>query len=130
MSHPWAWAVGLVVLSLIPLCLMGLGVNFSSAGSMPTSEELVVLPAGALADATHAALRGSFTHTLLEWTAVCAATFVALLAFVHFRLTREALVPIIGVAIVCAGGMDAFHTFAADRLIHAQEDNRSLIPFT
>ena len=26
--------------------------------------------------------------------------------------------------------MDAFHTFAADRLIHAVADNKNLIPFT
>ncbi len=78
----------------------------------------------------HLALRGSFTHTLLEWSALCAAIFVGILAFVQFRLTRESSLPIIGMALMCAGAMDAFHTFAADRLIHAVADNRDLIPFT
>jgi methyl-accepting chemotaxis protein len=33
-------------------------------------------------------------------------------------------------ALFCAGMVDAFHTLAADRLIPAVADNRSLIPFT
>ncbi len=53
-----------------------------------------------------------------------------MLAFVHFRLTNEPSLPVIGMAMACAGGMDAFHTLAADRLIDAVADNRDLIPFT
>ena len=66
----------------------------------------------------------------MEWTAVCVAAFVILLAFVHYRLKNEPSVPIIAVALVCAAGMDAFHTFAADRLISAVADNQDLIPYT
>jgi signal transduction histidine kinase/ActR/RegA family two-component response regulator len=80
--------------------------------------------------ALQAAVRGSYTHTLLEWTALCAAIFVCLLAFLQYRLTREASLPIIGVALLCAGTMDAFHTLAADGLISTVADNRDLIPFT
>ncbi|MBN4058851.1 PAS domain S-box protein [bacterium AH-315-J04] len=76
------------------------------------------------------ALKGSFTHTILEWTAVCSAAFVVVLAFMQFRLTREPSLPVIGVALACAGAMDAFHTLAADRLIESVADNRNLIPFT
>lgn len=61
---------------------------------------------------------------------MCAAAFVALLAFVQYRMTREPSLPVIGVALLCAGAMDAFHTLAADRLITTVADNRDLIPFT
>ncbi|HEY9658880.1 MAG TPA: MASE3 domain-containing protein, partial [Allocoleopsis sp.] len=38
--------------------------------------------------------------------------------------------PILGVTLLCAGVMDAFHTLAADRLLEAVADNQNLIPFT
>ncbi len=90
---------------------------------------------GISADATfqeyaYLALKGSFTHTILEWTAVCSAAFVIVLAFMQYRLTKEPSLLVIGVALACAGAMDAFHTFAADRLIEAVADNTNLIPFT
>ncbi len=75
-------------------------------------------------------LAGSFTHTLLEWSAFLAALFTVFLAFMHFSMKRDVTTPIIGVALFCAGFMDAFHTLAADRLIEAVADNRNLIPFT
>jgi signal transduction histidine kinase len=76
------------------------------------------------------ALSGSFTHTLLEWTAFCMAIFTVFLAFLHFKVTRHVSTLIIGVALFCAGTMDAFHTLVADRLIDAVADNRNLVPFT
>ncbi len=81
-------------------------------------------------EAAHQILRGSYTHTLLEWTAVCFAAFSGALAFIQYRLTRDPSLTAIGVALICAGSMDAFHTLAADRLIEAVADNSDLIPFT
>lgn len=78
----------------------------------------------------HQAVRGGYTHTLLEWTAFCAAVFVFCLTFMQYRLTHEPSPPILGVALLCAGTMDAFHILAANRLIEASADNRNLIPFT
>ncbi len=118
----WAWLLAL--LCAAPLLLMAVGVDFSSAGHSVSAAGLTP------ADRAHHLLRGSFTHTILEWTAVCVAAFVALLAFVHYRMRAEPSIPIIGIALVTAGVMDAFHTFAADRLIGAVADNDDLIPFT
>jgi hypothetical protein len=39
-------------------------------------------------------------------------------------------IPIIGVALLCAGFMDAFHTLAATRIIEANAQNSNFIPFT
>ena len=123
----WRWAALLLCLCGAPLVLSWLGFDFSSA---PDPHEVSRLSQENLHEAAHAVLRGSFTHTILEWTAVCVAAFVALLALVHYRLVREPSVLIIGIALACAGGMDAFHTFAADGLIHATASNEKLVPFT
>lgn len=114
--RPARWAVGLTLVCLGPGLLWLMGFDFStramridpaSAGGFSQSE---------LAEAAQAALRGGYTHTLLEWSAFCAALFACSMTFIHYRLTGELSHPIIGVALVCAGGMDAFHIFAADRL--------------
>lgn len=83
-----------------------------------------------LVDALHRRLSGSFTHTILEWSAFCTAIFTVVLAFIHFQLQRDVTTPVIAIALFCAGLMDCFHTLAADRLITAVADNRDLIPFT
>ena len=130
-SHAlWRWAAIVALLCAAPLALIGLGVDFSTAGIALSPASTDGLSAAQLKEAAFAALRGSFSHTLLEWTALCAAGFVGLLAFVQFRLTREPSLPIIGMALVCAGAMDGFHTFAANRLTSAIADNKDLIPFT
>jgi len=50
-------------------------------------------------DGTIRALSGTYVHTLLEWSATTVAAFTALLAFTHFRLKRDIVTPIIGVAL-------------------------------
>ena len=121
---------GIALFCLCPLVLLGLGVDFSTGGIPFVPEGTAQRSPAELVDTIHHALRGSFTHTLLEWTAFCAACLVAVLALVHYRLVREPSLPIIGMAMASAGAMDAFHTLAADRLIDAVADNRNLIPFT
>lgn len=102
----------------------------TTSPTSPTPVRFEELTAANFAEAAHAALRGSYVHTILEWTATCAAILVAVLSFVQYTIRRDASMPVIGVALLCAGSMDAFHTLAADRLIYAVADNRNLIPFT
>ncbi len=132
MVQRFMWVVGtvLIVICLLPLVLSFAGVNLSSAGPALTPAVVDGLTTGELGEAAHRALRGSFTHTLFEWSSVCAAAFVGLLAFVQYRQTHESSLLIIGVALMCAGAMDAFHTLAADRLSQAVASNTDLIPFT
>ena len=37
----------------------------------------------------HRSMAGSFTHTILEWSAFTTAIFTAFLAFVHFTIRRD-----------------------------------------
>jgi len=125
-----SWTIAVVAVCLLPLILMGLGVDLSSGNPPLTPKAAGQYSPGELKEAAFEALTGTFTHTILEWTAVCSALFVMILSFVYFRVTREPSLPVIGVALACAGAMDAFHTLAADRLIEAVADNKDLIPFT
>lgn len=94
----WKWAGAVTVMCLIPLSAMLMGADFSSHHTPLNADMVADMTITELGDAAHHALRGSFTHTLLEWTAFCAAVFVVVLAFVHFWLTREPSLPIIGMA--------------------------------
>ena len=116
----------MAVICAAPFLMQLLGVDFSSNSAvLPnlTTDDIGI-------DALYISLNGAFTHTILEWSAFSAALFIALLAIVHFRITREITTPIIAMALFSAGCIDAFHTLAADRLIDAVADNRNLIPFT
>ncbi|WP_424095445.1 ATP-binding protein [Moorena producens] len=125
---PLVWTV--VFICILPYLLHQLGVDFS------THQELFDLSAASewepheLHDAMHSVLSGSFVHTLLEWSAVCTAVFTVCLAFTNYSITKDPIVPIIGLSLFFAGVMDTFNTVAAEHLIDAVADNRNLIPFT
>jgi len=122
------WAI--LAICAAPFCLNLVGVDFgSSKPGFPWADAPTMAPYEKI-DAMFHTLSGSFTHTLLEWTAFLMAIFTLFLAFLHFSIKRDITTPIIGVALFCAGVMDAFHTLAADRLIESVADNRNLIPFT
>lgn len=123
----WVWAV--VVICVLPSLLNLLGVDFGSPsqtfdGSLSNTTKDKVI------DVMHYTLSGSFTHTILEWSAFCTAIFTVILSLIHFYLKADVVTPIIGVALFSSGCMDAFHTLAADRLIQGVADNQNLIPFT
>ena len=127
------WAI--VGISIFPSILNGLGIDFGSTppifnGLTITHQAYQPFADPFAEDILHQTLSGSFTHTILEWSAFCAALFTVILAFSHFSIKRDVTTPIIGVTLLCAGSLDAFHTLAADRLIDAVADNQNLIPFT
>jgi diguanylate cyclase (GGDEF)-like protein/PAS domain S-box-containing protein len=123
---PWfVWAVG--ILCALPLLLYLVGADLAQTAPPPAIESLG--PA-VLGDAMHGALAGSFTHALLEWSAFCAALVTAVLAYIHFRMTGDVTTPVIGIALLGAGCMDAFHTLAAVRLLDGAAAPTHLIPFT
>jgi hypothetical protein len=121
------WVV--VVICVLPSLLNLLGVDFGSLsqtfdGSLSNTTKDKVI------DVMHYTLSGSFTHTILEWSAFCTAIFTVILSLIHFYLKADVVTPIIGIALFSSGCMDAFHTLAADRLIQGVADNQNLIPFT
>lgn len=120
----------IVIICLLPFFLNLLGFSFASPPPPMDQTPFLGLTGYALQDRLHQTLAGSFIHTILEWSAVATAIFTVVLAFSYFHIKEDIITPIIGVTLLCAGMMDAFHTLAADRLIEGVESSQSLIPFT
>ena len=72
----------------------------------------------------------TFLHTLLEWTAFCIALFTVVLALINYRLRREPLTPILGLALLFSGGFDAFHMVVASQLLPTAAAPDDLVLFT
>lgn len=116
-------AATLLVCSLPWLCNL-FGIDFSSQSlslaSLATSD-------GFQQDHLFHTMTGAFHHALLEWSGVSVAVIAALISILHYRVYRDLAVPIMGLAVFCAGMVDAFHTLAATRLISAQAPNGDFI---
>lgn len=116
---------------ILPMLLEMLGLDFSTqAATVVPPSMLGEQNTVQLTNEIHGVLRGSFVHTILEWSAFCTGVLTAILAFVHFALDRDVATPIVGLSMFYAGCMDAFHTLAADRLITGVAASETLIPFT
>ena len=126
----WLWGGAIALACVAPLFLMAAGVDFSttSVSLMPHSTD--GLSQVDLREASHAAIRGSYTHMLFEWTATTFALFLFVLAFIRSRYTQDVSPAVIGLALIFGGAMDAFHVLAATHLIDSVADNRDLMPFT
>ncbi len=105
-----------------------IGIDFSSK-SIPLDTEKLGLNEFQSNDLFYA-LSGALHHALLEWSAVCIAVIATIFSFVHYRVKRDITVPIIGIALLCAGLVDAFHTLASMRIIRTDTFNVDFIPFT
>jgi len=121
-----AWAM-LIVCS-IPFILNLLGLDFASQKTPLDAQKVV--DGSVKADDLFYAVAGALHHALLEWTAVSISVVAALASFLHYSIRRDVTVPIIGIALLCAGLVDAFHTLAAMRIIQANAPNTDFIPFT
>ena len=126
------WLIWSVVFCCIsPYILNRCGIDFGSGATNFDPSSAAELSPTERINQLHYILSGSFTHSLLEWSAFCVALFTAILAWVHFSINRKDVVtPVLGMALFFSGCMDAFHTLAADRLIHGAADPVNLIPFT
>lgn len=119
-----------IIICALPSILVIFGADFATPEDTINLSQALESNSDRLNDILHRSLAGSFIHTILEWSAVCVAFFTVCLSFVNYRITGEVTTPIIGIALMCAGAMDAFHTLAANRLISSTVDSQNLIPFT
>ena len=120
----------ILAICLAPYTLSLLGFDFASASAPVDLHQAGELPGHQQLEVFFTRLSGAFVHTILEWTAFCIAIMTVFLAASHYFISRNLTTLVISAALFLAGCMDAFHTLAADRLIHAVADNRDLIPFT
>ncbi len=88
-----AWQVGVIALCLLPLILKkGFYVDFSFGNS-------------------------NYLHTMLEWSAFCISLFIGVFGIIHYKLKHDKVIPLISVALICAGIMDAFHILSESHII-------------
>lgn len=115
-----------LILCALPFVLRILGVDVSSAlaGSVP--QDMNSGPVGGAS----VDLGGHLVHTVLEWSAVCLAAFTALLAMLRYSLQRDATAPIVGIALLCAAALDAFHLQATHSVMHDAAQLELLTPYT
>jgi len=128
LSRQVVWSI--IAVCTFPFILVLLGVDFGSQGVALDPYAVQNMAKSTFVDGMFYHLTGAFHHALLEWAAFAVAIFTVVLAFSHYRITKDVTTPIIGVALFSAGCMDAFHTLAAARLIEAVAPNQDLIPFT
>ncbi len=102
---PKSVVIGILVLSVLPLLLSLVGVDFSIT-STDLRGQFVPRP-----------LEGSYIFTLLTWTGAVMAGLTVFIAFLHYGITGDVTIPIIGVALFCAGMMDAFQVLVTTGLV-------------
>ncbi|WKB81646.1 ATP-binding protein [Cellulophaga omnivescoria] len=122
--------VTLLVICISPFLLQLAGVNFGSVNVILNANGDMVNLNHTTQDLAFTHLRGTFTHLILEWTAICIAIATAVLAFIQYRITNNPTTPIIGGALLCAGFIDGFHALAAIKIINPATDNENFLPFT
>lgn len=130
-----SWALIVAMLCALPLLLTAFGVDFSTTNfstanitmDPQSAQPQENLPPNVLA---LQALRGTLSHTLLEWSSVCAALFLTVLCFTRYQTSNDTSLAVIGTALFCTGVMDAFHSFAADQLIQSASAHAVFIPYS
>ena len=124
----WKFFYIVLLLSITPFILNLFGIDFASN---TVSLDVEKMATGKItANDQFYALKGALQHVIMEWSAVSIAFIAALASFLHFYRNGDLTVPIIGLALLCAGITDAFHTLAATRIISASAPNSDFIPFT
>ncbi len=126
--HKHRFLLLVLIVSTTPFILNLLGFDFASQ-SINFLEIRDKLSEVTPDDKFHA-IKGGLHHALLEWTAVSIALVAGFASFLHYYRHHDISVPIIGLALLCAGFTDAFHTLAATRIISANVPNTDFIPFT
>ena len=111
-TYPRSLVAAVIALCVTPALLMGAGVDFG----------LHVRPLGA--DSPPLLVLG-----LLEWSAFCGALFTAVGALAYYLVRHDVVTPIIGVTLLAAGLLDAYHVYATTALVSAGASIDDFVPF-
>ena len=122
-SFPAIFLVAVCIVSLIPISLNLLGVDFASV--TPSAEHDHTRQ-----DILFHSVTGGLHHALMEWSSVSIAALTVMLSFANFRVSQNVIIPILGLAFFASGLMDAFHTLGALRIFDTLAENEDYIPFS
>ncbi len=73
---------------------------------------------------------GRFVHVILVSLSIPIAFLTVVLAFVDYSIKKDISIPIMGVALFCAGLLDTFHILAATNLVSLEGDQGLISQFT
>ena len=76
------------------------------------------------------AVLGELLHTVMESTTVVIAALTAVLAFIHYLVTKNPVTPIISLALFFGGVMDIFHLFMEKGAVSAVKSQNEWIYFS
>lgn len=125
------WIIfGTIAICVLPLILNLFGFDFGYELLPYNREDFVTITPSNFENTVQQYLGGAIIHSLLEWTAVAIAFGIGTLSLIQYRITGNPVTSIIGIALFCAGSIDAFHTLAATNLIHSHAEIKSFSPFT
>lgn len=125
------WIIlGTIGICFLPLILNLIGFDFGYEILPYDSENFATITPLNFENTVQHFLGGAIIHSLLEWTAVAIAFGIGTLSLIQYRITGNPVTSIIGIALFCAGSIDAFHTLAATNLIHSQAEIKNFSPFT
>ena len=119
MPESVVWAV--VLVSTVPAIMELSGFGF---GNTETGQGALDSPVGS------SLLAGQETHLLIEWTAFCVASVTAILALLQFRIRQDMATAVIGIALFCAGALDALRILAALGVVEKVQDPAEFLPFS
>ncbi|MBR57448.1 MAG: hypothetical protein CMH54_05240 [Myxococcales bacterium] len=119
MPESVVWAV--VLISTVPAIMELSGVGFGITGTRP---------GGLDSTAGSNLIGGQEAHLLIEWTGFCVASVTAVLALLHFRIRQDMATAVIGIALFCAGALDALRILAALGVVEKAQDPTEFLPFS
>ncbi|CCQ91242.1 Putative signal transduction histidine kinase (modular protein) [Nitrospina gracilis 3/211] len=124
------WTI--LAVSVLPLFLNLMGFDFGSTTTLNETAPTGQAPSldSRMDEKALQAMSGVFVHTILEWSAFAVTVVVFVLALFNFYFNRDWSLPIIGIALLCAGAVDAFHILVSARLIEGRAALTTLSPFT
>ena len=121
-TYPRGLFLTIIVVCVAPALCMAVGVDFGL--SLPGNG------AGGGSGLGPSGLESSYLHTMLEWTAVCAALFTGMCALTHYAVRRDRITGVLTLALLSAGLLDAVHVLAADNLLSPAAAGAEFASFT
>ena len=119
---PYQWIIVAIVLSSIPTILSLFEIN--------SGFNIEFLDTIGREDALFYVLEGATRHIFLEVSVICVAFFIAILALINFRVTKNIVTSIIGSALLFSSCVDVFNLLGTDHLFETMMNDQDLISFT
>ncbi|TVZ37794.1 signal transduction histidine kinase [Alteromonadaceae bacterium 2753L.S.0a.02] len=129
-SVPRGVTLVVIVLCALPFIAGVLGFDLGVPHTAMDVREWGHLDAHDSTFGVYIALTGPLWHLILEWLAIATALLSSALAFSLFVMSRNIVAPVIGLTLLCAAGLDAFHALAAVRIVDTVASYDQLMPFS